>query len=66
MAVGNEWAIGLVVGDGKYTETASEEAAIDVKYIVINGKYVIVWSGVLVPVKAVSQAFVTTRTTCIR
>lgn len=31
-----------MVGDGKYTETAGEEAAIDVKYIVINGKYVIV------------------------
>lgn len=32
----------LVVGDGKYTETAGEEDAVDVKYMVINGKYVIV------------------------
>lgn len=32
----------LVVGDGKYTETAGEEAAVDVKYMIINGKYVIV------------------------
>lgn len=31
----------MVVGDGRYTETAGRDAAIDVKYMVINGKYVI-------------------------
>ena len=43
----------MVVGDGKYTETAGKEAAVDVKYMVINGKYVIVCSGGLVDRKSV-------------
>lgn len=30
-----------MVGDGKYIQTAGEEAAVDVKYMIINGKYVI-------------------------
>lgn len=34
--------VALVVSDGKYTETAGEEAVVDVKYMVINGRYVIV------------------------
>lgn len=42
-----------MVGDGKYTETAGKEAAVDVKYMVINGKYVIVCSGGLVPATSV-------------
>lgn len=31
-----------MVGDGKYTETAGEEAVVDANYMVINDKYVIV------------------------
>lgn len=50
----------LVVGDGKYTETASGEAAADVKYTVINGKYVIVcgrgyWTPLRLLLKPSSQ-----------